>query len=508
MAPRLSKSKLIAYRQCPKRLWLQEHGPEPETEDTRAEHRFQLGHKVGDIAKLLYDPERRGIEINAQRDGFAAALAQSTARLNESAPLFEAGLASEDVVAFADIMLPTTSNGRIVWKMVEVKSATGVKDYYRDDAAIQALVARKSGVPLSGMAIAVINSDWVYPGGGDYNGLLVEVDISEEAFGRAAEVEDWIAEAKVVLAQEREPERATGRHCGRPFSCEFRAYCEAGEPKSETPVDWLPKLQKKEVKSLIETKAIIDMRDVPDDVLTPVQRRVKAATLTGRPFFDALGAARALAAHPLPALFLDFETVVLPVPVWAGTRPYEQIPFQFSLHRLEADGRLTHSEFLDLTGEDPARRFAEALVVACGNSEPIFVYNRAFEASRIRDAAERFPDLSQRLLPLIDRLVDLLPVAVAHFYHPSQQGSWSIKKLLPAMAPDLTYATLGVQDGEMAMVAYREAVHPAATDARKAEIRQQLSDYCRLDTYAMVRVWQMLAGSPITISGNLSGHDS
>jgi hypothetical protein len=177
------------------------------------------------------------------------------------------------------------------------------------------------------------------------------------------------------------------------------------------------------------------------------------------------------------------------VPIWKGTRPFQQIPFQFSLHRLSRTGKLTHKEFIDLSGQDPSRRFAEALIAACGERGPIFVYS-SFESSRIYELAKRFPRLARPLLAIDDRLVDLLPIASEHYYHPDQQGRWSIKNVLPTIAPDLRYDELdGVQDGGMAMMAFREALHPDTAGARKVEIEGQLLDYCRLDTEAMVRVW-------------------
>ena len=127
----------------------------------------------------------------------------------------------------------------------------------------------------------------------------------------------------------------------------------------------------------------------------------------------------------------------MPVPVWDGTRPYQQIPFQFSLHRV-ADS-LEHTHFLDLSGQDPSRPFAEAVIEACGSAGPVFVYNAKFEKLILRQLATRFPDIAPGLDAVIARVIDLLPIAEKCFYHPSQCGSWSIKSVLPAAVPDLSY---------------------------------------------------------------------
>lgn len=246
-------------------------------------------------------------------------------------------------------------------------------------------------------------------------------------------------------------------------------------------------------KEFIETNAIKDLRDVPDEYLDDIQRRVKAQTLSGKPFFDHAGAAAELAQHKLPAGFLDFETVQFAVPIWKGTRPYEHIPYQFSHHGLSRKGELSHLEFIDLSGDDPTSRFAEVLIAACGQVGPVFVYNAAFEATRLTELPDKFP--GSPLLAITDRIVDLLPIARSYYYHPAQQGSWGMKSVLPIIAPDLDYDKLdGMQDGRMAMAAYLEAVHPQTASARKDEIRRQLLEYCSLDTYALARLWQHFAG--------------
>ena len=489
-----SKSKLMALRQCPKRLWLEVHRPDLREDSAAAEAGFQVGFQVGEIAQRIYDPEGLGVVIDAQTEGFERAFERSAKLLNAPHPIFEAGFSAGGALAFADIMLPQDSADTQVWRMVEVKSSTSVKNYHRDDAAVQAFVARSSGVPLASIALAHIDSSWVYPGDGDYQGLLKENDLTEEAFARSDEVQGWIAQAQGVAAEPSEPAINTGDHCSSPFECGFHGYCTRNDPKPEYPVHWLPRFSSNKRNELAD-QGIDDLRHVPDGLLNEIQQRVKSHTLAGTAYFDAAGAVADLAPHGHPAYFLDFESIQFAVPIWKGTRPYQQICFQFSLHFLDASGCLDQVAFLDLSGEDPSAQFARALISACGKMGPIFVYNAAFEKTRISELAERFPDLADPLLAINERVVDLLPVARTRYYHPSQQGSWSIKKVLPAVVPELRYDDLeGVQDGGMAMDAFLEAIHPATGEARKAQIEQQLLAYCKLDTYAMVRLWQVFAG--------------
>ena len=257
----------------------------------------------------------------------------------------------------------------------------------------------------------------------------------------------------------------------------------------------MPRVQTKALKALIENSRGIELKDIPDDLLNERQILVKSHTLANSTFFDAEGAASDLRAHKLPGYFLDFETIQFAVPTWKGTRPYQQIPFQFSIHLLSDNKPIEHFSFLDLSGGDPSKPFAESLIEKCGLTGPVFVYNAGFETARIRELAERFPRLRKALLAINDRVVDLLKVAQQRYYHPSQQGSWSIKKVLPAIASDLRYDNLkGVQDGGTAMEAFVEALASSTTPERRQEIHDQLHDYCRLDTYAMVRIWQLFSG--------------
>ena len=488
-----SKSKLLALRQCPKRLWLEIHRSELRVDSAATQASFQVGHHVGDLAQRIYDREGVGALINVQSEGFARAFERSAELLHSTQPIFEAGFSAGGALAFADVMLPKQKDGQQVWRMVEVKSSTSVKDYHRDDVAVQAFVAQSAGVALQSISLAHIDSSWTYPGDEDYRGLLKENDLTEEAFSRSEEVKTWIANAQLVVASPAEPAIKIGSHCDIPYACGFYDYCRRNEPKPEYPIYWLPNIGAKAVK--LAEQGVIDLRNVPDDLLNARQQRVKTHTLANSVFFDAVGAAADLSVHSLPAYFLDFETIQFAVPIWKGTRPYQQNTFQFSLHILSSSGQLDHTEFLDISGNDPSESFARALIAACGQSGPVYVYNAGFETARINELSIRYPHLSADFLAINARVVDLLPIARERYYHPSQQGSWSIKKVLPAVVPELRYDALeGVLDGGMAMEAFLEAIHPDTKTERKNQIEQQLLAYCKLDTYAMVRLWQVFAG--------------
>jgi hypothetical protein len=490
----LSKSKIIAFRQCPKRLWLEIHKPELR-DDSASEVVFKIGHQVGDIARTIYDPEGKGETIDINTLGHSEALKRSAELLTEGQkPVFEAGLSMQGALAYADVMLPDLSDGKLRWRMIEVKSSTGVKAYHQDDIAVQSHIAIASGVRLASVSLAHIDNSFVYQGEGNYHGLLQEVDLTNEALSRFDEVKEWIAGALAIAAQDQEPEVATGPQCTTPFTCGFCDYCNRDKVKPEFPLGSLPKLHYRK-REQFESEGYEDLREVPDLLLNDIQRRVKGCSISGLAYFDSAGAKADLSRFGFPAYFLDFETISFAVPIWKGTRPYQQIPFQFSLHRVDCSESLVHNAFLDLTGVDPSKAFAKSLIEQCGSEGPVFVYNAAFESTRMRELAARFPELEPALNCIIERVVDLLPIARNRYYHPSQHGSWSIKAVLPALCPKLSYDQLeGVQDGEMAIEAFKEAISPETNPERKQALERQLLEYCQLDTFAMVQMWQTFRG--------------
>jgi len=491
---KLSKSKIIAFRQCPKRLWLELHRPELR-DDSGSQMVFAIGNQVGDVARQIYDTNRNGKLIDFNEIGWDAAYQETGDWLQgTSAPLFEAAIRIDGALALADVMLPESGGGGLRWHMIEVKSSTGVKDYHRDDLAVQAYIATTAGIDLASASVAHVDTTFVYPGGDDYQGLLKEVDLTDDALAKAGEVACWIAEAQKVAVLPEEPEIATGPHCSDPFGCPFRHHCDRDLPKADFPLSSLHRTTGK-LRDELQALGYQDLRDVPDEKLSDVNRLIKRQSLSGEAWFDAAGAAADLAPHTGTAYFLDFETIGFGVPIWKGTRPYQQLPFQFSLHIVPPAGEMEHRGFLGLSSDDPGEAFARALIKDCGTKGPVFVYNAGFENGIMRGLAERFPDLSPALMAIVDRVVDLLPIARNRYYHPAQHGSWSIKAVLPAVCPDLTYEALeGVKDGQAAQGAFLEAMAPGTTPERKQEIENQLLEYCKLDTLAMVRLWEFLRG--------------
>ncbi|WP_394808130.1 DUF2779 domain-containing protein [Nitrosomonas sp.] len=466
------------------------HRPEVKEDSAQTQMSYDIGHAVGEIAQQIYGEDGKAILIEADRQNFNNAFTKTQESLPKRTPIFEAGFKIEGALAFADVLLPLDGPHSNQWRMVEIKSSTSVKDYYHDDIAIQSFIAKQAGLELQSIALAHVDNTWVYQGDGNYQGLLKEVDLTQGASSRGEEVKNWINEAQVIADETNEPCIRTGKHCHEPFECGFLAYCQSQEPQAEYPANWLPRIQAKALKQAISEMEVADLRKIDDSLLNEKQLRVKQHSISGMTYFNAVAARAELARYPLPAVFLDFETINMAVPIWKGTRPYQQIPFQLSAHLIDGSGQLEQKYFLDISGRDPSEGFITSLIDVSGKEGPIFVYS-GFENTQIKALAERFPHHAADLNAICGRLVDLLKIAQEHYYHPSQQGSWSIKKILPTIAPELNYDDLdGVQDGGSAQAAFMEGIHPDTAVDQKTVIEKQLLDYCAMDTLAMVRLWQ------------------
>ena len=364
---------------------------------------------------------------------------------------------------------------------------------------------------MSRAELNLLNNQWRYPGNEDYAGLFRQMDVTEEVQNRTRQLPRWRQSAEDILTGEM-PEVVTGKQCTDPYACPFIEYCEPLDPPGpEHPIDLLPGLAGKSLaKKLHATKGYSSILEPDPSELVGKQaklfRRIQQAHSSSRPVL-VRAAKKVMDSFPYPRYYFDFETIDFPVPRWAGVRPYEHIPFQWSCHIERAPGNFEHAEFLDLTGNNPSPPCIDTMrsVIDPNDGGCIFVYSATYEKGRLLELSLRHPEHSELLAKYIARLADLLPVVQDHYYRPEMQGSFSIKKVLPTIAPDLDYSELqGVQDGTEAQVAYLYAVFDPKTDSkRKADLDAMLRKYCRQDTWAMVEIAYFLAqaGRPVRPSG-------
>ena len=477
--PFLSKSRLISAWQCTKRVHLEKNHPEFGEVSAQTESLWATGHLVGEISQRLYGTsdsveiafdKRIGLLLNKSReliDGGA------------DFPIFEATFRYEGVLVRVDVLMPEGDG----WRIIEIKASTSVKEYHVLDCAIQDWVLRNSGINVTRVSLAHVNNRFVYPGDGDYDGLLVEHDLTDEVRMLEPTVVDLVADARDAVTGPR-PDVNVGVHCSSPYDCQFMDYCWPTD--TEYPVSGLRGSKAR----LAEYVALgyRDICDVPaETIAAETQQRIHRVTCSGQP--EILEGARlAFEALPYPRYYLDFETIAPSVPFWAGTRPYSPLAIQWSCHIEDKRGRFQHREFLDLSGNPPMRTLTLALIECLGEEGPVLMWTR-YEESVINNLIELCPDLKAQLSKIIDRLYDLHPVVKENYYHPKMLGSWSIKAVMPTINADMDYEKLeGIREGTAASDGFIEAIQTETSPERKAELDEQLRRYCRFDTEAMVEI--------------------
>lgn len=480
--PRLSKSKYISGLQCHKRLHLDIYQPYLATPpDAGTQAILDMGTDVGELARRRFHGGRLVAAGYRQTE---AALAQTAALMaDESVPaIFEAAIKADGVLVRVDILerVRTEDGAPAAWRLIEVKSSTKVKDVHLDDLALQRHVLVGAGLTIVSCHLMRINTSYTYAGGEvDLNELFAIEDLSSIVQERQTAVPDRIAGMKAMLRLPAAPEIDPDRHCFTPYECPFWAHC-----TSQKPARWIFHLPgAKQIAEQLAGQGVVTIDEIPEGTkLSTVQRKVKDNVEWVSEKLEA-----ALKTVRLPVHHLDFETVMLAVPRFAGTRPYQALPVQWSNH-IESDrGELLHHEFLHIDGTDPRKPLAEALLESLGSKGSICVYS-PYEKSVIEQLAEVLPSLRTALKALVKRIWDLHPVVKEHYYHPEFGGSYSLKEVLPALAPSLRYDDLDIREGGQAASEYYKMVFVETDWIERAKIQEALLAYCKRDTLAMVEL--------------------
>lgn len=481
----LTKSKLTLFEQCSKRFWLSVNRRDLIDIDDATQARFDTGHAVGELACDLVEG---GVMVTMD-DGVAGALEQTRQLVAAGdRPIFEGTFQHEGVLVRVDIMRP---DGKGSWHVAEVKSTASHKDYQIADLATQIWVMEGAGIAIASASIRHINTSFVYARERDYLGFLMDRVSDEEIRPIVNERMPVVLEARQTL-QGGEPEIAPGPHCDDPFGCDFKEYCYRGLKEPDWPISLLPRSGKR-LAEKYAAKGVEELTELKEGELSnSIHERIRKATISDTVFHDSALARKLTNDWSFPRTYLDFETVNPAIPRWIGTKPYQQVPFQFSAHIEDENGQIEHHEFLSLEDKDPRRSFAEALLAAVPREGSIITYNATFERTRLRELSVQFDDLAPSLRALADRVVDLEPVARQCWYHRDQFGSWSIKAVLPTIPNVTGYDQLGVQDGMEAQRAYFEALSLPESDLRREKLERELKEYCGMDTWAMVELLRHL----------------
>ena len=499
----LSKSKYCGLWQCPKIAWMRQYKPEEAVIDEMVQARFEAGNAVGDLAMGLYGEYVEVTAYNGEKLDLKKMIEATREEMEKgTANICEASFSYNGLYCAVDI-LRKDGDG---WAIYEVKSSTkhtddngkvtDDKEVYIADISYQKYVLEHCGVKVTGTYLVCLNGDYVYDGNLDLSQLFYVTDVADAVGAEISSIEPNLVMAERILTSDEEPDIDLGVYCKKPYECSFWKYCSRHVPEESVFKLYLLAAKKK---FEYYHNGWITYKDVLENVPKLNEkhmRQIEFALEDKGTYTNKAEIALFLQSLSYPLYFLDFETIQPVIPEFVGTRPYAQIPFQYSLHYIESEGgELQHKEFLAESGTDPRRAIAESLCADIPMNVCVTAYNKAFECTRIKELAETFPDLAEHLLNIRDNIVDLLvPFQSGYYYNRAMGGSFSIKSVLPALFPDdpsLNYHNLeGVHNGGEAMTIFPK-IKDMPPDEQKVA-RHNLLKYCELDTYAMVKVWEKL----------------
>ena len=484
----LSKSTFIRGLQCEKSLYLYKHHynlKDPISPQLQAI--FNQGNRVGELAQELFPG---GVDASPSSHFKMQEAVVKTKAFIEAGEtiIYEATFQYNGVLAALDILVKDEGG----WKAYEVKSSTSVSETYINDAAIQYYAIVNSGIDLKDISIVYINNQYEKQGAINIQELFTIESVYDRVQDVLPKIPNQVERFKEVIAKDTVPEINIGLQCSKPYNCDFKEHCWSHIPDySIFDIANLWTSKKFELyKSGVTTFEQIDLQSTSlnENQLLQVTSELNNTSFIDRPkiknFVDGL---------QYPLYFLDFETIGPAVPIYNGSRPYQQLVFQYSLHvQYAPDSEIIHSEYLANPKDDPRFEFMKQLIKDCGTTGDVIVYNISFESGKLNDLINVFPQYSNELRGIINRLKDLmLPFQKRWYYTPEMKGSYSIKYVLPALVPELSYNNLEIKEGGTASNTFLSMVNGTFEGDLK-ETRRQLLEYCELDTMAMVRILDVL----------------
>jgi hypothetical protein len=453
MRPLLSKTTYMYGMQCHKRFYLNRfHKNLANPEDEQSQAIFQTGTDVGLLAQNLFPG---GVNAQGTEEWHSELTVKRTAELlNQVDIIYEAAFMFNGVICAVDILI---RQGNTFYAF-EVKATNGVKAQHTEDAALQYYVLSNNGLNLGDFSILHLNREYVRIGDLNLAELFKPTSVLSEVLEKQTFIPKNIADFKKLIYLKNIPDIEMGAHCNQPYACNFSNYC---------------------------LSLIVAEEELPDEELNHEIIVDEPAWNTFKENFT------------YPLFFFDFETVMYGVPVFNFSRPYQNLPFQYSLHVLvNEQAQLLHHAYLGDGVQDPRPDLIMQMIRDLGTEGTILTWNMSFEKGVIAKLAIDFPEYEADLMNIYGRIVDLM-----NPFRPSQAvvfseafaGSYSIKKVLPVMVPELSYQNLQIQEGGTASFMYGQMM--ALGEESRAQLRKDLLAYCHLDTLAMVKIWQRVEES-------------
>jgi hypothetical protein len=486
----ISKSKYLAGLQCLKYFWYQVNAKEmiPQPGFVN-QFIFKQGILVGEYAKKLYPG---GIDLGKIGD-LKEQLVKTFELLSEKKPLFEASCSFENVYSRADILVPADMGG---WDIVEVKSSTQLKEEYIHDVAFQKYCFEKAGVKIRKCYLTCINNQYIRKGDINPGELFKKADITVEVEETFKGIEGRVEEMLLVAARKSSPEIFIGKQCNEPYICPLKDKCWEFLPDNHV----FNLYGNKDKAVQLYNEGILSIKDIPDRYDLNLKQQIQLeCTKTEKPKINKSEISKFIGRLEYPLYFFDFETFSTAIPLYNGIKPYQKIPFQYSIHILDSiEGQPEHHDFLAEGLEDPREKLLSNLRQQLGGKGSIVVYYELFEKGVLNELAEAFPEYSRWIDSILPRIVDLYkPFGNFYYYHSSQKGSASVKNVLPAIT-NLSYEGMEIADGLAASVYFLYicgnyyAGESCPTREEVDRIRKSLIKYCRMDTGGMIHILRAL----------------
>jgi hypothetical protein len=482
----LSKTKIMRGYRCAKSIYLTIHQPDLEPPIGPDQQTvFDQGNKVGEVARTYYPG---GILVDNKPWDFGGSLKRTRELLKEGTEfIYEAAFEYKGCYARADILRYSPESKR--WTLIEVKSGTKVKPEYLEDVGLQAWILANSGLALEKIVILHLNPECRHP---DLKNLFVESDVTDQLRENYREIAPRLNAIFNALRSPEVPDVDLGPQCTANRDCEFKEFCFQQKQIPEVSVFDIPRIGSK-VWDLYRNGQI-QLKDADASDMNELQKRMIGAHVKDQVFIDRLAISASTNDWKFPLVYLDFETINPPIPCYPGTGPYQQTPFQFSVHRqFEPGGPVEHFEFLHDDVGDPRPRLIPALLQACGTEGTIIAYFAKFEMKCIQDLADVSVEHRESLVALLGRFKDPLDIMRASVYDPKFAGSFSLKYVAPALlGKGFSYDGMLVGDGSAAQRAFTELIDQKTSGSRKEELKRAMLEYCKKDTQAMVELVEWL----------------
>jgi hypothetical protein len=487
--PILSKSTFIRGLQCEKSLYLYKHHYNlKDAISPQLQAIFNQGHRIGELAQDLFSG---GVDASPPNHFKMQESVVKTKAFIENGEtiIYEATFQFNGVLAALDILVKDEEG----WKAYEVKSSTSVSDTYINDAAIQYYAIVNSGIDLKDMSIVYINNQYVKQGAINIQELFTIESVYNRVQDVLPKIPNKVARFKEVIAQDAVPAIAIGPQCSEPYNCDFKGHCWKQIPEySIFNISRLGTTQKFQLYN--QGVTVFEDIDLQRTALNSAQVLQVTSELNQTSCIDKPKIKNFRDSLQYPLYFLDFETMGTAIPIFDNSRPYQQLVFQYSLHIQNKANEVTHHEYLAEAdpNRDPREAFIKQLITDCGASGHIVVYNISFERSKLQDLIAVYPQYKKEIKHIIGRLVDLMiPFQRKWYYTPEMKGSYSIKAVLPALVPELSYQDLDIKEGGTASTSFAQMVS-GTFQGNVEKTRQALLAYCKRDTLAMVEIFRVL----------------